>query len=98
DNIYVDAPLAGIDPKDVSVSIENDILTLEGKTEKKSEVDEKNYYRKEIRSGSFHRAIPLPTSVDGSQASAEFTNGILKISVPKEERAKPKAIEVKIKK
>ena len=45
-NVYIESPLAGIDPKNVSVSVENDVLTIEGKSEKKSEVDEKNYYRK----------------------------------------------------
>jgi len=98
DNVYVESPLAGINPDDVRVSVENDILTIEGQSEKKSEVDDKNYYRKEVRSGSFHRAVALPASVDGNKASAEFENGILKISIPKEEKAKPKAIDVKIKK
>lgn len=97
DNVYVESPLAGINPKDVSVSVENDILTIEGKSEKKSEVDEKNYYRKEIRTGGFHRAIALPASVNNEKVSAEFKNGILKVILPKEERVKPKAIEVKIK-
>jgi HSP20 family protein len=98
DNIYVEAPLAGINPKDVHVSVENDVLTLEGKSEKKTEVDEKNYYRKEVRSGSFHRAVALPTGVNSEKVVAEFENGVLKITLPKEERVKPKAIEVKIKK
>jgi len=56
-NIYVESPLAGVDPKDVEVSVENDILTIQGKSEKKTEVDEKNYYRKEVRSGAFHRTV-----------------------------------------
>jgi HSP20 family protein len=97
DNVFVEAPIAGINPKDVHVSIENDVLTLEGKSEKKTEVDEKNYYRKEIRSGSFHRAVALPSSVDGGKAKAEYKDGVLKITVPKEEKAKPKAIEVEVK-
>jgi len=98
DNVYVESPLAGMDPKDVAVSVENDILTLEGKSEKKSEVDDKNYYRKEVRFGSFHRAVALPAAVNGEQAKAEFENGVLKVIIPKEERAKPKAIPVEIKK
>ena len=97
-NVYVESPLPGIDPKDVSVSVENDVLTIQGKSEKKSEVDEKNYYRKEVRSGSFHRAIALPASVNNESVEAEFESGVLKITLPKEERVKPKKIDVKIKK
>ncbi len=96
-NVYAECPLAGVDPKDVTVSVENDVLTLEGKSEKKTEVDEKNYYRKEVRYGAFHRAVALPAAVDGDKARAEFENGVLKVTVPKEERVKPKKIPVQIK-
>jgi len=64
DTVVVETPLAGIDPNKVNISIENDILTIEGATEHKTEVDEKNYYRKEVRSGAFHRSVALPASVD----------------------------------
>lgn len=98
DAVVVETPLAGVDPENVSISIENDILTMEGSVEKKSEVDEKEYYRKEVRTGHFHRAIALPASVQGDKAKADFEDGILKISVPKAEQIKPKTIKVNIKK
>lgn len=97
-NVYVETPLPGIDAKKLNISIENDVLVIEGSSEKKTEVDEKNYYRKEIRYGSFHRAVALPTSVKGDSAKAEYNNGVLKIIVPKEERAKPKKVKVVVKK
>jgi len=97
ENVYAECPLAGIDPKDVSVSVENDVLTIQGKSERKTEVDEKNYYRKEVRFGSIHRAVALPTSVKNEGVKAEFENGILKITLPKQEKVKPKIIPVKIK-
>lgn len=97
DNVYVECPLAGIDPEKVNVSVENDVLTIEGKSEKKSEIDERDYYRKEVRYGSFHRAIALPAAVDGEKAKAEYEKGILRISIPKEERAKPKTVKVEVK-
>ena len=97
DNVYVETPLAGVNPKEVKVAVENDILTIEGKSTKKTEVDEKNYYRKEVRYGAFHRAVALPAAVNGDKAKAEFENGVLKVIVPKEERAKPKKIDVKVK-
>lgn len=98
DNVMARVALPGIDPENVNISIENDILTIEGKVEKESEVDEKDYYRKEISSGSFHRSMILPTSVDGDKAKAEFSNGILEITMPKKEEVKPKTIKVEIKK
>ncbi len=97
DDVVVEAPLAGIDPAKVSISIENDVLTIEGQSEHKSEVDEKNYYRKEVRCGSFHRSVALPAAVNGDKAKATYEKGVLKISIPKEERAKPKTVKVEIK-
>lgn len=97
DNVVVETPLPGVNPSDVNISIENDVLTIEGKSEKKSEVDDKNYYRKEIRFGSFHRAVALPAAVNGEKANAEYKDGILKITIPKEERAKPKQIKISAK-
>jgi HSP20 family protein len=97
DNVFVETPLPGIEPADVNISIENDVLTIEGKSEKKSEVDEKDYYRKEIRTGSFHRAVALPAAVAGEKATAEYNAGVLKITIPKEERAKPKQIKISAK-
>lgn len=98
DNIVIETQLGGIDPEKVDVSIENNILTIKGESEKKSEVEDKNYYRKEIRRGSFYRSIPLPTKVDGDKASAVNEDGILKISVPKATETKPKTIKIQNKK
>ncbi|MEK7202931.1 MAG: Hsp20/alpha crystallin family protein [Patescibacteria group bacterium] len=95
DKVYIETQLAGIDPEKVDISIENDVLIIKGENEKKSEVDEKNYYRKEIRRGSFYRSVPLPSHVIGEKASAEAVNGILKITAPKAPEAKPKMIKIK---
>ncbi len=97
-NVYLETPLPGVDPEKVNIAIENDVLTIEGSAEKKSEVDEKNYYRKEVRYGSFHRAVALPSAVKPDEAKAEYAAGVLKISVPKEERVKPKKVKVVVKK
>jgi len=94
DNLIVETQLAGIDPDKVSIAIENDILTIKGESEKKSEVEDKNYYRKEIRRGSFHRSIQLPAHVDGDKASAVSESGILKISVPKRQEGTAKTIKI----
>lgn len=98
DNVIVETQLAGIDPEKVSISIENDVLCIKGQSEKKSEIEEKNYYRKEIRRGSFYRSVPLPTHVLGDKAVATADDGVLKISIPKAPESKPKTIEIKTKK
>ncbi len=94
-SVIVEAQLAGIDPEKVDISIENDVLCLKGESEKKSEVEEKNYYRKEISRGSFYRSVPLPAHVIGEKARAEATDGVLKISIPKSPEVKPKTIKIK---
>lgn len=96
DNVVVEATLAGIKPEDVDIKVHDDVLTIEGQRQTSSEVDEKNYYRKEVRSGSFHRSIVLPASVQADKAKADFENGLLKIVLPKEERAQAKSIKINV--
>jgi HSP20 family protein len=81
-NVIVEAQLAGIDPEKVDIAI----------------VEDKNYYRKEIRRGGFFRSIPLPAHVVGDQASAIAEDGVLKISIPKAPEAQPKKIQIQTKK
>ncbi len=94
-SVIVETQLAGIDPDKVDIAIENDVLSIKGESEKKSEVEDKNYYRKEIRRGGFYRSVPLPTHVIGEKASAVAADGVLKISIPKAPEAKPKTIKIK---
>jgi len=96
DNVIVEAQLAGIDPEKVDISIENDVLVVKGESEKKSEVEDKNYYRKEVRMGSFFRQIALPSTVNEEKVSADFTGGVLKITCPKTDGKKVKKIDIKI--
>jgi HSP20 family protein len=98
DSIIVETQLAGIDPEKINISIENDVLCLQGESEKKSEVEDKNYYRKEIRRGNFYRSIPLPTKVNGEKSKAINEDGILKIFIPKASEVKPKTIKIETKK
>lgn len=98
DDVVAETALPGIDPLKVNISIENDVLTIEGESDKKSEVEDKNYYRKEVRYGQFHRSVALPASVDTDKADAIYENGILKIKIPKREEVKAKKVEVRMKK
>jgi HSP20 family protein len=83
EEVIVELSVPHIDPKNVDVSIENNVLHIKGSTEKKTEVEDKDYYRREIRAGSFYRTIPLPTAVLSEKASANHENGVLKITIPK---------------
>lgn len=83
DAVVVETPIPGVEPGKLEVSIDNGILTIKGRSERKTEVDDKNYYRKEVRQGTVFRQIALPTAVDGQKAEASFDNGILRINVPK---------------
>jgi len=98
-NLYIEIPLVGIKSKDVKVSIENNILTIEGKTEEKKELKEHDYLRKEIRRGSFYRSIKLPIPVKEDSAQAESIDNILKITISKiaKSTTKGKQIPIKIK-
>ena len=95
-NIVIEAPLPSIDPRNVDISIENDVLTMRGKMDKKSEVEDKNYYRKEVCSGSFYRQIPLPKPVVGAKATAEYEEGVLKVLVPTAEAKESNKIPITI--
>ncbi|MFH1790123.1 MAG: Hsp20/alpha crystallin family protein [bacterium] len=94
--IIVETPLAGVKPEDVEVSVEKGVLTVKGDSKKEHEVDEKNYYRKEIRSGSFFRQMALPTAVVEEKVKAEFEDGVLKITCPKAQPAKAKKVNINI--
>ena len=97
-NVIVEMPIPHIDADKVDISIDNNVLHVKGKTEKKSEVEDKNFYRREISAGSFHRSIPLPKHVIAEKTSAVHEDGILKISMPKKEEKKEKKIKVEVKK
>lgn len=95
DQVVLEAELPGMKPEDVNISIENNVLTIQGerKFEKKEERD--NYHRIERRYGSFTRSFTLPPTVDTDNITAEFDNGILRLTIAKREEAKPRRIEIK---
>jgi HSP20 family protein len=70
DNIVVKASVPGVNPEDIDVSIENDVLTIKGHTKEEREHQEGNYLMRERRSGSFYRALRLPDTVDSDQAQS----------------------------
>jgi HSP20 family protein len=98
DNEYVvKIELPGVNKDDVKITLESNILTIRGEKKAEKETKEKNYHRMERSYGSFQRSFTLPTSVKNDKIDAEYNNGILSITLPKAEEAKPKQIEVKVK-
>lgn len=95
-NIVADIDLPGIDPKDVDVKVEKDILTIKGKKEEKKEEKKKGYVRIERYSGEFFRQVRLPSGVDSSGAKAAYKNGVLKVTLPKKEEEQSKEIKIDI--
>jgi HSP20 family protein len=95
--IVVNAELPGTKKEDVKITFENNILTLSSE-QKPAEVSEKaTVLLKEIRTSGFNRSVKFGFQVDATKISAEMSNGVLTITLPKAEEAKPKQIEVKVK-
>lgn len=93
----VRAELPGIDPKELDVTVANNQLILSGEKKESSEKKEKGYYHSETRYGSFRRVVPLPDGVDTEHVDAQFSNGVLTLTMPKSEAAVGKKIEVQVK-
>jgi HSP20 family protein len=96
-DIVVKAELPGLKKEEVFVSIENNVLMLRGERKFTDEVKRENFHRVERTYGEFIRSFTLPAFVDTSKILAEFKDGILMVTLPKREEAKPKQIEVKVK-
>lgn len=93
----VSAELPGMSKEDISITLENNVLSISGEKKTENELKEKNYHRIERSYGKFHRAFELPGMVKRDKIEAEYKDGILNVSVPKAEEAKPKQIEIKVK-
>jgi len=92
----IKAELPEVKKEDEKVAVENGLLTISG--ERKSEKEEKNkkYHRIERAYGSFERSFIVPDDADADKVNAEFKDGVLRVHLPKSEKAKPKQIEVKV--
>jgi len=92
--IVIKSVVAGVDPKDLDISITNDMVTVRGKRERDEEVKDDNYFYRECFWGYFSRSVILPTEVDTSEAKASFKNGVLTIRLPKVEKLRTKRLSV----
>ncbi len=94
--IVLNAELPGVTPEDISVEVKDNTLTLKGEKKFAREVKEENYHRVERSYGTFQRAFTLPGTVAQEKVKAQFKDGVLKITLPKVEEAKPKQIKVEV--
>ena len=95
-NLVLKAELPGIEPKDVDVRVENNVLTLQGERKFESEVKREKYHRVERAYGTFSRSFTLPNVVDTEKIKAEYKDGVLQVTLPQREEAKPKQIQVSV--
>jgi HSP20 family protein len=95
DAFVVETDLPGMSPENINVSLHDNMLTISAESKQEEKRDSQNKLISERRYGSFHRSIRLPNSVDADRVEANFENGVLRLSLPKSEAAKPRQIEVK---
>ena len=88
--------LPGVQKSDVKLSVQDGVLTLNGQREQDKEVKGIRFHRTERAYGRFTRSFALPESVDEQKLSAEFRDGLLKVHLPKAEKAKPRSVEVRV--
>jgi HSP20 family protein len=94
--LVVKADLPDIDPKDLDIRVENNILTIRGERKFEKQVNEDKYLRVERSYGSFARSFTLANTVNAEAIKADYQNGVLTLTIPKREEAKPKQIKVNV--
>jgi HSP20 family protein len=94
DDLVIKAEMPGMNKEDVKISIHDNILTLKGEKKQEKEEKDANYHRIERSYGSFCRSFNLPTSVKADKVKATYKDGVLNVTLPKTEEAKPKEIPI----
>jgi len=94
--IVLKADLPEVKLEDVDIRVENNTLTVKGERRMENEVKEDNYHRVERYYGGFARTFSLPNTVDAEKIRADYNDGVLRITMPKREEAKPKQIKVSV--
>ena len=97
DDLVVHASLPGVEPSDIEVNVEDGVLTIDAKTATENETTKGGYLLRERRSGSYHRALRLPDTVDEAKAESSYDKGVLTIKFAKQEAKKARRLEIKVK-
>lgn len=95
-SVKIVAEIPGVDAEDVKISLENNLLTLRGEKQQQAESQAERVHRYERSYGVFERTFSLPTSVDPEKIDAQYAKGVLTITIPKAERARPREIPVTV--
>jgi len=90
----ITADIPGVDPKDIEVNMENGVLTIRGERKEEKEEEKEGYKRIERVRGTFYRRFTLPDTADAEKISAKSKNGVLEITIPKQEKVQPRKITV----
>lgn len=97
DNLVAEMNIPGLKGEDIDVEVEDNYLRIAGRREEVQEKKEKSHYAKEIRRGTFERVVHLPDMVDQDNVSAEYSDGVLKVTMPKKAQAPEKKVKVQVK-
>ena len=92
--LIVEAALPGVKPEDVQVTVEGDTLTIAGECRDEHSQDERGYVFRELRRGTFSRTVQLPNDVAADRAQAHYEHGVLALTLPKREEARPRQIRI----
>ncbi len=96
DAIVIQSTVAGVKPEDLDISITADTITIRGKRARNEEINERNYYYKELFWGTFSRTVILPEEIDDMAAEASMKNGLLLVVLPKKKRIVTQKLKVKV--
>jgi len=95
-NLMIRASVPGIDPKELEIQIENNVLTIRGEARHEAETNDEKVYRREVSYGSFSRSVRLPEGLNLDSVDAEFKNGLVTVSLPRLPEEKPKAVKIAV--
>lgn len=95
-SVVLKAELPGVDPKDVDIRVENNVLTLRGERKLDQEVGKDSYHRVERAYGTFTRSFTLPSVINTEQIKADYKDGVLEVTLPKRAEARPRQIQISV--
>ena len=94
--VVLKADLPEVDEKKIDIHVENNVMVLSGEREISKETSEENYLRVERRYGSFSRSFTLPSNIDRGRITAKYSDGVLRVVLPKREESKPRQIDIEV--
>lgn len=97
EKVVIEAEVPGVEKDNIKIEYSNGVLTIKGERKLEKEVKEEDYHRLERAYGSFQRSFSIPSTIDPDKINATYKNGVLKIELPKQEKAKPKEIKIEVK-